>query len=180
MVAREYANNGKTCVTYRESPANDVRIETKDALPKRIGEDGHRRCVRAVIFGCDRSANQDWCAVAPEEVARYHLRMCQNRNAACIDRHVPRVGKGKNIGESLCLFSEVLVCRIWERSVVEHIRLGASEVSFTITHHRPIMSRITCPVDHTQLMRIAYRQRLVQDAVDHTEDRRIRSNTQGQ
>ncbi len=155
-----------------------MRIETIDTSPKRIGEDGHRRSVRVVIPGCNRSSNQDTCTVALEKVARHHLPVCQSRNAACIDRlGTISTGKGKNIRESSCLFGEVEVCRIREGSAVELIRLGVLEAPCRMTHHRPLT---TCPVDHTQLMRIAYRQRLVQDAVDQTEDSRIGSNTQSE
>jgi hypothetical protein len=42
------------------------------------------------------------------------------------------------------------------------------------------MNFITSPGDRAQLLGIAHRQRLLQDAVGHTEDRRIHPNAQGQ
>jgi hypothetical protein len=120
IVAREYANDSENCVTYRESPAYDMRIETKDALPEMIGDDSYRRSARAVIFRRNRSSNQDLCAVTLEKVARHRLRVCSGRKATSADRYkLPKVGKRKDIGESSYLFSEIQVCLILKRSTAE-------------------------------------------------------------
>ncbi len=182
ITTRQYANDREARLTYRECPADRVRVEAKGALPKRIGKDGDRGRIRVVVLGCDRSANQDRGAIALEEVTGDHPGMCRSRNTASIDCHALRlVGDGEYVGESLCMYGEILIHEIRKGAAAESTRQTMAETPFESARQiRPLALRITRPTDLAQFVCIADRQRLVQNAVYQTEDRRIHSNTQCQ